>query len=54
MNKTETLLYIERLREGIRKLPDDARIYGFEMNRSSDVPSCSPPTPRTSFPSTAQ
>ena len=30
MNKTETLLYIERLREGIRKLPEDAEIYGFD------------------------
>lgn len=36
MNKTDALLSIERIREAIRLLPDDADIFGFENCYDSD------------------
>ena len=36
MNKTDALLCIERIREAVRALPDDADIFGFENCYNSD------------------
>ena len=37
MNKTDALLWTQRLHEAIRKLPDDARIHAFETRYESDL-----------------
>ena len=31
MTKTDTILWLERIRESVRMLPDDADVYGFQM-----------------------
>lgn len=35
MNKTDALLWAERLREGIRLLPDCVKVYGFDYSYDS-------------------
>ena len=32
MNKTDALLWVQRIHEGIRALPEDAKIFGFEFS----------------------
>ena len=38
MNRTESLLFVERLREGLRLLPDDTKIFAWEFCHDTDQP----------------
>ena len=34
MSKSDAILWVERLRDGIRRLPEDAKIFSFELTHA--------------------